>query len=90
VLRRTNPDAERLLRYLIAKNKVLRRRLKAYERSREKEAPTKIRPNSSPKRPQGVGNEPLQAVADEPASEGQIVCHERLGGVLRHYERKAA
>jgi hypothetical protein len=36
VLRRTNPDVERLLRYLLAKNKVLRRRLKAYERGREK------------------------------------------------------
>jgi hypothetical protein len=27
VLRRTNPDKERLMRFLLAKNKVLRRRL---------------------------------------------------------------
>jgi hypothetical protein len=36
VLRRYKPDAERQLRYLLARNKVLRRRLKAYERSHEK------------------------------------------------------
>jgi len=32
VLRRTNPDGERQLRFLLAKTKVLRRRLKAVER----------------------------------------------------------
>jgi hypothetical protein len=36
VLRRTNPDGERLLRFLLAKTKVLRRRLKALERALEK------------------------------------------------------
>src|SRR6266852_1898182 len=39
---------------------------------------------------QGVGNVSLKVAADDPASEGEIVCHERLGGVLKHYERKAA
>ena len=39
---------------------------------------------------QGVGNVPLKVVADEPPSEGEIVCHEQLGGLLKHYERKAA
>ena len=36
VSRRTNPDGERLLRFLLAKNKVLRRRLKAIESMRNK------------------------------------------------------
>lgn len=31
VLRRTSPDGERLLRFLLAKHKVLRRRLKAQQ-----------------------------------------------------------
>ncbi len=39
---------------------------------------------------QGVGNVPLKARDEEAASQGQIVCHERLGGLLRHYQRKAA
>jgi putative transposase len=39
---------------------------------------------------QGVGNVPLKFAAEGAASEGEIVCHERLGGVLKHYERKAA
>ena len=45
---------------------------------------------SSERPHQGVGNVPLKVVADKSPSEGEIVCHERLGGVLRHYERKAA
>jgi hypothetical protein len=36
VLRRTNPDGERLLRFMLAKHKVLRRRLKAHHRAGEK------------------------------------------------------
>jgi hypothetical protein len=36
VLRRTNPEGERLLRFLLAKHKVLRRRLKAHQRASEK------------------------------------------------------
>ena len=39
---------------------------------------------------QGVGTVSLKVVADKPASEGAIVCYERLGGLLTHYERKAA
>ena len=39
---------------------------------------------------QGVGNVPLKIAGDVPTNEGEIVCHERLGGLLRHYERKAA
>ena len=35
-LRRTNPAGERLLRFMLAKNKVLRRRLKAHYRAGEK------------------------------------------------------
>lgn len=35
VLRRTNPDGERLLRFLLAKYKVLRRRMKAHHRARK-------------------------------------------------------
>jgi hypothetical protein len=36
---------------------------------------------------QGKGNVPLTGV---PAAEGEVVCRERLGGVLRHYYRAAA
>jgi putative transposase len=37
---------------------------------------------------QSLGNVPLSGQA--PASEGEIVCRERLGGLLKHYERAAA
>jgi hypothetical protein len=40
---------------------------------------------------QGKGNEPLNAIGDhEPTATGEVVCRERLGGVLRHYYRRAA
>jgi putative transposase len=43
---------------------------------------------------QSLDNQPLTGAwpeIDEPLSAGeQIVCHERLGGLLRHYERVAA
>jgi putative transposase len=39
---------------------------------------------------QGVGNAPLKINPGEPAPEGEVVCHERLGGVLKHYQRQAA
>jgi putative transposase len=41
-----------------------------------------------------IGNKPLTGTwpeVDEPLAEGeQIVCIESLGGVLKHYERRAA
>lgn len=40
---------------------------------------------------QSMGNEPLiKAGNDLPPSTGRIVCQERLGGLLKHYYRKAA
>ena len=43
---------------------------------------------------QGLGNQPANqtTVLDEIASTSadQVVCHERLGGLLKHYERRAA
>jgi putative transposase len=39
---------------------------------------------------QGMGNRPLTGDGREPPAEGEIVCRERLGGVLRHYYREAA
>jgi putative transposase len=43
---------------------------------------------------QGVGNRPLSGKwieSDDPLAPGeQVVCHSRLGGLLRHYERRAA
>ena len=39
---------------------------------------------------QGVGNVPLKTHKGEPATDGKVVCHERLGGVLKHYGRQAA
>lgn len=38
---------------------------------------------------QGVGNLPLRELP-QPPDEGDIICFERLGGRLKHYERKAA
>jgi len=33
----------------------------------------------------------VRLVVDDPLTEGEkIVCHEKLGGLLRHYERVAA
>jgi putative transposase len=37
---------------------------------------------------QGKGNVPL--TGDSAPTEGDVVCRERLGGLLRHYYRKAA
>lgn len=39
---------------------------------------------------QSLGNAPLTTPAAEPPTNGQIVCRERLGGLLKHYQRKAA
>ncbi len=43
---------------------------------------------------QALDNRPLTgkwSASDDPLTEGeQIVCHEKLGGLLRHYERIAA
>jgi putative transposase len=43
---------------------------------------------------QGLDNRPLSGKwpdEDEPLAEGEkIICHESLGGILRHYERVAA
>jgi len=38
---------------------------------------------------QGKGNVPLMQSL-QPLAEGEIICRERLGGVLRHYYREAA
>src|SRR5205814_7975665 len=35
---------------------------------------------------QGLGNVPLKVHTVEPSCEGEIVCRERLGGLLKHYE----
>jgi hypothetical protein len=37
-----------------------------------------------------VGNVPLKITMGDPPIEGEVVCKERLGGLLKHYERKAA
>jgi putative transposase len=39
---------------------------------------------------QALGNEPLTPTDSPAPSEGQILCDERLGGVLKHYYRRAA
>lgn len=40
---------------------------------------------------QSMGNQPLLRLADaESAEDGEVVCEERLGGLLKHYYRKAA
>lgn len=38
---------------------------------------------------QGLGNVPLSGSSPAPG-DGEIVCRERLGGLLKHYERRAA
>jgi putative transposase len=48
-----------------------------------------------PRPHQGLGNVPLgmSSVVPEPVEAmpvGDLVCHERLGGLLKHYERNAA
>jgi putative transposase len=39
---------------------------------------------------QAMGNRPLNGTAAATLTIGEVVCHERLGGVLRHYHRAAA
>lgn len=47
-----------------------------------------VRPYQSQDNRPLIGNWPE---VDDPIIEGeQIICHERLGGLLRHYERVAA
>ena len=39
---------------------------------------------------QGKENVPLTGLPKQPSGDGEIVCRERLGGVLSHYYREAA
>lgn len=39
---------------------------------------------------QGLGNELITPANDNAAAMGPVECHERLGGLLRHYRRRAA
>jgi putative transposase len=39
---------------------------------------------------QGIGNELLTPPAQPPPDEGEVVCESRLGGLLKHYHRRAA
>jgi transposase InsO family protein len=39
---------------------------------------------------QAMENRPLTVTGAAPPSTGEIICRERLGGVLRHYQRAAA
>jgi hypothetical protein len=37
---------------------------------------------------QGIGNVPVSGMAEHKGGGGEIVCRERLGGLLKHYERR--
>ena len=39
---------------------------------------------------QGLDNELIEKPGDEPKMDGAVECQERLGGVLKYYDRKAA
>jgi putative transposase len=39
---------------------------------------------------QGIENVPIMAMTTHKGDEGEIVCRERLGGLLKHYARRAA
>ncbi len=39
---------------------------------------------------QGLDNELIEKPIDEPYLDGVVECHERLGGVLKYYYRRAA
>ena len=39
---------------------------------------------------QGLNNELIEKPSDEPKMDGAVECQERLGGVLKYYDRKAA
>jgi putative transposase len=39
---------------------------------------------------QGVSNAPLIIGHGDPPTDGEVVCNERLGGLLKHYQRQAA
>ncbi len=39
---------------------------------------------------QGLNNELIEKPSDEPNRDGAVECQERLGGVLKYYERRAA
>jgi putative transposase len=39
---------------------------------------------------QSLGNKPLVGSNPDPPTVGKIVCKERLGGLLKHYYRKAS
>ena len=39
---------------------------------------------------QGLGNRPIEAGENAGQTVGEIVCHPRLGGLLKYYDRKAA
>ena len=39
---------------------------------------------------QGLDNELIEKLIDEPKMEGAVECRERLGGILKYYHRRAA
>jgi putative transposase len=39
---------------------------------------------------QAMGNRPLIGTPAATSKTGAVICHERLGGVLRHYHREVA
>lgn len=39
---------------------------------------------------QGLGNVPIPGLPPQPATDGEIECVSILGGLLHHYQRKAA
>jgi hypothetical protein len=39
---------------------------------------------------QGLSNELIEKLSDEPNTDGAVECQERLGGVLNYYYRRAA
>lgn len=39
---------------------------------------------------QGLGNKPIEPESADDPPEGEVACHERLGGLLRYYHRRAA
>jgi hypothetical protein len=38
----------------------------------------------------GLGNELIEKPSGEPNMDGAVNCQERLGGVLKYYDRRAA
>lgn len=83
-----NPHLERFMRSV--KEECLERMLLFGERALQKAAGDSLVHYHQERNPQGLNNQLIQPGKEVGRTAGEVVCRERLGGMLRYYYRQAA